>query len=263
MENLLELSKMDVKQSDIKAFVYELAEMLEWDMNDISYRQLFGGGLFTYKDVMFLKVHEGAFYFRVPEKMLQHWISLGSQVIPKVNNAKSGNKRPSLVAEEITSLHVAIEHPVSNPCKRPTYFSTNNFWYSIPTSIMDKNKIALILQGSYLLCAKEDKNSSKVNDLRKLPNITAALKRILIKAGVNDIPELEQMGAVKAFRAIRKINSKASYAMLFSLHAALNYKHYSLLTDNEREVLVKQYEGKIENRKHINNVMGCKSWAIA
>lgn len=263
MENLLELSKMDVKPSDIKAFVYELAEMLEWDMNDVLYRQLFGGGLFTYKDVMFLKVHEGSFYFRVPEKMLQYWISLGSQLIPKVNNAKGGNKRQSLAAEEITSLHVAIENPVSNPSKRPTYFSTNNFWYSIPISVKEKNKVAQILQGSYLLCVKEDNNISKANDLRKLPNITAALKRILIKAGVNNIPELEQMGAVKAFRAIRKINSNASYAMLFSLHAALNYKHFSLLTNSERETLVQQYEGKIQARKSIHNVMGCKSWAMA
>lgn len=263
MENLLELSKMDVKPSDIKVFVYELAEMLEWDMNDISYRQLFGGGLFTYKSVMFLKVHEGAFYFRVPEKMLQYWINLGSQLIPKVNNANSGNKRPSLAAKEITSLHVAIDNPISNPCKRPTYFSTNNLWYSIPTLIMEKNKVALILEGSYLLCFKEVNNISKANDLRKLPNITAAIKRTLIKAGVNAIPELEHLGAVKAFRAIREINSNASYAMLFSLHAALNYKHFSLLTNSEREALVHQYEGKVQARKSIHNVMGCKSWAMA
>ncbi|WP_041941269.1 TfoX/Sxy family DNA transformation protein [Aliivibrio fischeri] len=244
MESLETLNQEELQTDNFKALVYELAEMLEWDTQDIGYRHLFGGHLYTYKDTMFVKVYNGSLYFRIKEGLTNFWDNKGSSEFPLVNISKSG-KRTSLPTEKVTSLAIAIENPVSNPSKRPSYFSQNNFWYSIPSSITEKNEMAELLKGSYLLCVKEDKEKARSNDLRKLPNITAAIKRMLVKADIKNITQLKTLGAVKSYRLIKIHYPKASYANLYALDAALQKKHVSLLSDSERNNLVRRYEGNI------------------
>lgn len=85
---------------------------------------------------------------------------------------------------------------------------------------------------------KKQQASSKPDRLKDLPNLRLATERMLKKAGIKSVEQLEEKGAVNAYKAIRDSHSaKVSIELLWALEGAINGTHWSVVPQSRREEL--------------------------
>ncbi|MGD8109010.1 TfoX/Sxy family DNA transformation protein [Vibrio sp. TRT 21S02] len=115
------------------------------------------------------------------------------------------------------------------------YFAMPEAWYD------DKERIISLAQKA-LVVAKQEKTTqakAKPERLKDLPNLRLATERMLKKAGIDSVENLEEKGAVEAFKAIQQTHSSdVSIELLWALEGAIKGTHWSVIPQNRREELM-------------------------
>ena len=68
-------------------------------------------------------------------------------------------------------------------------------------------------------------------------NLGSKSEAMLAKIGVNSSVDLENLGAVEAFKHLQTSGEKVSLLMLYAMHGALTNRAWELLTPDERQAL--------------------------
>ncbi len=85
---------------------------------------------------------------------------------------------------------------------------------------------------------KEQQATTKPDRLKDLPNLRLATERMLKKAGIESVDQLEKEGALSAYKAIRDShNAKVSIELLWALEGAINGTHWSVVPQSRRDEL--------------------------
>ncbi len=81
-------------------------------------------------------------------------------------------------------------------------------------------------------------SETKPNRLKDLPNLRLATERMLKKAGIESVYDLQEQGSVEAFKAIQRTHSNTvGLELLWALEGAINGTHWSVIPQNKREEL--------------------------
>ena len=93
-----------------------------------------------------------------------------------------------------------------------------------------------------LYFAKGDQNAlpwelKRVMKISKMRNLGPKSEAMLAKIGVNSSLDLEQLGAVEAFKRLQAGNEKVSLLMLYAMHGALTNQAWEMLLPDEKQAL--------------------------
>ncbi|WP_117233235.1 TfoX/Sxy family DNA transformation protein [Vibrio maerlii] len=117
------------------------------------------------------------------------------------------------------------------------YFSLPEHYWNDTDDILNEATLALA-------AAKEDKQqqaTAKPTRLKDLPNLRLATERMLKKAGIESVDELELQGSLNAYRAIcDSQGSSVSLELLWALEGAINRTHWSVVPKQRRDELLDQ-----------------------
>jgi TfoX-like protein len=92
------------------------------------------------------------------------------------------------------------------------------------------------------MATRSHPNKPKQSELSGLRNIGKVTERWLNGIGVYDEGELREMGAVRAYRKIREIESGAGLNLLYALHGALTGTHWNDLAAPIKDLLRREAE---------------------
>lgn len=109
--------------------------------------------------------------------------------------------------------------------------------------IADTNKTLEIARHALSAANKEKQTQSqaKPNRLKDLPNLRLATERMLKKAGIETVENLEETGSVNAFKAIQSTHSTdVNIELLWALEGAIKGTHWSVIPHNRRQELLNQ-----------------------
>lgn len=116
------------------------------------------------------------------------------------------------------------------------YFALPDTCWLDPTTILQEATVALRQAKS----EREQQEQTKPTRLKDLPNLRLATERMLKKAGIHSVDQLQQTGAVDAYQAIRQSHSSdVSLELLWALEGAIEGKHWSVIPPSRREELKK------------------------
>ncbi|WP_038176909.1 MULTISPECIES: TfoX/Sxy family DNA transformation protein [Vibrio] len=88
---------------------------------------------------------------------------------------------------------------------------------------------------------KQTQSQAKPNRLKDLPNLRLATERMLKKAGIDTVENLEKTGSVNAFKAIQSTHSTdVNIELLWALEGAIKGTHWSVIPQNRRQELLNQ-----------------------
>lgn len=75
--------------------------------------------------------------------------------------------------------------------------------------------------------------------MKDLPNLRLATERMLKKAGIDSVEQLEAEGALNAYKAIQDTHaSTVSLELLWALEGAIKGTHWSVVPQSRREELM-------------------------
>lgn len=129
----------------------------------------------------------------------------------------------------------------------PYTYTKRNFpvitkYYEIPNAWWEQTELLLNYVTQALDIASNDqkeKKSAIPTRIKDLPNLRLTTERLLRKAGIASIQELQEAGALVAFQALQKThNDSLSLDMLWALEGALDGKHWSVITPQRRHELL-------------------------
>ncbi|NLS11301.1 TfoX/Sxy family DNA transformation protein [Vibrio sp. SM6] len=87
---------------------------------------------------------------------------------------------------------------------------------------------------------KEIQATAKPTRLKDLPNLRLGTERMLKKAGIDSVAELERSGALHAYKAVRDTHaSTVSLELLWALEGAISGKHWSVITSERKQELMR------------------------
>lgn len=116
-------------------------------------------------------------------------------------------------------------------------------YYALPDELWNNTDQILALADHALQQAREEKAAQAEEQpyrLKDLPNLRLATERMLKKAGINTVADLKQVGSVGAYKAIKQSNASASLELLWALEGALNGTHWSVVSQERREELLRR-----------------------
>ncbi|MBU2895415.1 TfoX/Sxy family DNA transformation protein [Vibrio hepatarius] len=117
-------------------------------------------------------------------------------------------------------------------------------YFALTKDVSSCQDRALSLAQSALEVAKKEKTSqekARPTRLKDLPNLRLATERMLKKAGIDSVDNLEQTGSVEAFKAIQATHStEVSIELLWALEGAIKGKHWSVISSARRTELQSQ-----------------------
>jgi DNA transformation protein len=97
--------------------------------------------------------------------------------------------------------------------------------------------------------AKQDKlsaESKKKRRLKDLPNMRLATERMLKKAGIQTVEQLQDVGASQAYNAIKQSQElDPKPELLWALEGAIRGEHWSLISHERREQLLERVSGSL------------------
>ncbi|GAA5646734.1 MULTISPECIES: TfoX/Sxy family DNA transformation protein [Vibrio] len=115
-------------------------------------------------------------------------------------------------------------------------------YFALPDSWNDDHEATLNEAKSALESAKKEKASqatAKPNRLKDLPNLRLATERMLKKAGISSVEDLERHGSVAAYKAICDTHSAdVGLELLWALEGAINGTHWSVIPQSRRDELI-------------------------
>lgn len=176
-------------------------------------RSMFGGfGLFI-EDTMFALVVNNQLHIRADEISIRRFKQLGYQ--PYVYKKRG--------------------FPVVTK-----YYAVPEESWETPQRIVEDGKNALAI-------AKQDRESqaqAKPSRLKDLPNLRLATERMLKKAGIESVEDLQEKGSVAAFKAIQETHqtSTVGLELLWALEGAIEGKHWSVIPKDRRDELARHLQ---------------------
>ena len=131
-------------------------------------------------------------------------------------------------------LHIRADDKLANQFKTegltPYVYKKRGFpvvtkYFALTDNIETCEERALSLAYRSLEVAKKEKTTqakARPTRLKDLPNLRLATERMLKKAGIDSVENLEQIGSVKAFKAIQATHSaEVSIELLWALEGAI------------------------------------------
>ncbi|GAB2664765.1 TfoX/Sxy family DNA transformation protein [Vibrio panuliri] len=90
---------------------------------------------------------------------------------------------------------------------------------------------------------KSAQAETKPTRIKDLPNLRLATERMLKKAGIDNVEQLQQAGSVEAYKAIRETHSSdVSLELLWSLEGAIKGTHWSVVPQERRDELLSRLQ---------------------
>ncbi|NGN96870.1 TfoX/Sxy family DNA transformation protein [Grimontia sp. S25] len=115
-------------------------------------------------------------------------------------------------------------------------------YYAVPQDWWDQSGLMMDHATKALAIAREDQQEKKTaapSRIKDLPNLRLATERMLKKAGIESVEELQRAGAVGAYQALQKShNDTLSLELLWALEGAIEGKHWSVITPQRRNELL-------------------------
>ncbi|CAM2738339.1 TfoX/Sxy family DNA transformation protein [Vibrio mytili] len=119
-------------------------------------------------------------------------------------------------------------------------------YYAISSDLWESRERLLDVAQQSLKCAKLEKveqANTKPTRLKDLPNLRLATERMLKKAGIESVEQLEEEGALNAYKAIQDTHSTSvSIELLWALEGAINGTHWSVVPQTRRDELKSQLQ---------------------
>lgn len=177
-------------------------------LGKIKSRSMFGGfGIFC-NDTMFALVVNGSLHLRA-----------GKQ-----------NEREFKALKMLPYTYTKRNFPVVTK-----YYEIPDNWWKQPKMLMDHVNQAISIASNDQL----EKKSSIPTRIKDLPNLRLTTERLLRKAGIGSIKQLQEAGPIVAYQALQKThNDSLSIDMLWALEGALDGKHWSVVTPQRRHELL-------------------------
>ena len=197
--------------------IYESEECLA-SLGTIHHRSLFGGYSLSIDDTVFAMVAHGELYLRVCEERSSYRVGESQRLLTL-------NKR-------------------GRPVLLNYYLVDETLW---------RNQ-SLLLQRSAQSLEDAQLEKLKLYDatrMRRLPNITCQLERLLNEAGIHDPDMLRALGAPTAWYRLRCIRQDLSVNVLFALEGAIQGIHSARIPYERRQHLQKWAEMLIKRRERI------------
>ncbi|EEX91841.1 hypothetical protein VIOR3934_06184 [Vibrio orientalis CIP 102891 = ATCC 33934] len=117
------------------------------------------------------------------------------------------------------------------------YFALSDDWFENQENTLEIGQAALRAANS----EKTKQAKAKPNRLKDLPNLRLATERMLKKAGIDSVENLEETGSVNAFKAIQSSHSsEVNVELLWALEGAIHGTHWSVIPHSRREELLSQ-----------------------
>jgi DNA transformation protein len=147
-------------------------------------------------------------------------------------------------------LHIRTDHQTISTFKKlgykPYVYKKRGFpvvtkYFALPDDCWQDQDAILTHAKQALAFAKTEKeqqSETKPNRLKDLPNLRLATERMLKKAGIESVCDLQQHGSVEAFKAIQRTHSSSvGLELLWALEGAINGTHWSVIPQTKREEL--------------------------
>ncbi len=147
-------------------------------------------------------------------------------------------------------LHIRADQQTSSNFEtqglKPYVYKKRGFpvvtkYYAISNDLWESSEHLIEVAKQSLEQAKLEKQqqaTSKPDRLKDLPNLRLATERMLKKAGIESVEQLEEEGALSAYKAIRDSHSaKVSIELLWALEGAINGTHWSVVPQSRRDEL--------------------------
>jgi DNA transformation protein len=116
------------------------------------------------------------------------------------------------------------------------YFALPDNCWQNPSLILRDAAVALEIAKQ----EREIQAQAKPDRLKDLPNLRLATERMLKKAGIESVTDLQSKGALEAYKAIQQTHSSSiSIELLWALEGAIEGKHWSVIPQSRRDELVK------------------------
>lgn len=116
-------------------------------------------------------------------------------------------------------------------------------YYAVPHVWWDQSELLMQHAVKALSIAQEDQQEKKTaapSRIKDLPNLRLATERMLKKAGIESVEALQRAGAVRAYQALQEShNDSLSLELLWALEGAIEGKHWSVITPQRRNELLK------------------------
>ncbi|MEZ9078877.1 TfoX/Sxy family DNA transformation protein [Vibrio harveyi] len=148
-------------------------------------------------------------------------------------------------------LHIRADQQTSSDFEtqglKPYVYKKRGFpvvtkYYAISDDLWDTTDRLIEVAKQSLGTAKQEKKqqaSTKPNRLKDLPNLRLATERMLKKAGIDSVEQLEAEGALNAYKAIQDTHaSTVSLELLWALEGAIKGTHWSVVPQSRREELM-------------------------
>ncbi|AUW02504.1 MAG: TfoX/Sxy family DNA transformation protein [Pseudomonadota bacterium] len=148
-------------------------------------------------------------------------------------------------------LHIRADRQTSSDFEtqglKPYVYKKRGFpvvtkYYAISDDLWDSTDRLIEVAKQSLETAKQEKKqqaSTKPNRLKDLPNLRLATERMLKKAGIDSVEQLEEEGALNAYKAIQDTHaSTVSLELLWALEGAINGTHWSVVPQSRRKELM-------------------------
>ena len=148
-------------------------------------------------------------------------------------------------------LHIRADQQTSSDFEtqglKPYVYKKRGFpvvtkYYAISDDLWDTTDRLIEVAKQSLETAKQEKKqqaSTKPNRLKDRPNLRLATERMLKKAGIDSVEQLEAEGALNAYKAIQDTHaSTVSLELLWALEGAIKGTHWSVVPQSRREELM-------------------------
>lgn len=188
--------------------IYESEECLS-PLGMIHHRSLFGGYSLSVDDTVFAMVAHGDLYLRVCEEQAAYQVTDRQRLLTL-------NKR-------------------GRPILLNYYLVDEDLWHNTPLLLQ---KSAQSLQEA----RKEKRMQEWSRRMRKLPNITYQLEKLLDEVGIHDPETLKAVGSLTAWFRLRSIRKDLSINVLLALEGAIQGIHAAIIPWQRRQHLIEWAE---------------------
>lgn len=122
--------------------------------------------------------------------------------------------------------------------------ASNMNYYDISKQIEDDPLgVKELVVDAYHLAYDEqlERDSSKLNQIRNLPNLSHAIERMLKKhCEIESVDALVDRGAASCYVQLHEfyVSVKESYELLWRLHGAIHHLHWELISEEDKKELI-------------------------
>jgi DNA transformation protein len=114
-------------------------------------------------------------------------------------------------------------------------------YFALPEDCWSDEATILSYATSALEIAKQEKekqSEAKPTRLKDLPNLRLTTERMLKKAGIDSVVDLQEQGSVEAYKAIQRTHTNSvGLELLWALEGAINGTHWSVIPQTKRDEL--------------------------